>query len=142
MVSARYVAFGIAGILFNSVPDRWGRRKSLLVAATVNTLAQLLLITVPIYEVRFFCHILMGLVMLKQSVPFVWSSELMPPKNSAITAVTLTGFDASTLLISCVYYFMVSREWLPLMLGTTIMSAIALVITYICIPESPKWLLA
>ena len=39
MVSARYIAFGIAGALLFAVPDRWGRKKSLLLAATVNTMA-------------------------------------------------------------------------------------------------------
>ena len=38
MLSARYIAFGISGALMYTVPDRWGRRKSLLIAATANTI--------------------------------------------------------------------------------------------------------
>ena len=38
MISARYIAFGLAGALLYSVPDSWGRRKSLILSAAVNTI--------------------------------------------------------------------------------------------------------
>ena len=75
--------------------------------------------------------------MLKQSVPMVWSPELMPPARSALAQVSIVGFDAATILISCVYYLLISREWLPLMLTTTGLSAAALLFTYVYVPESP-----
>ena len=142
MVSARYIAFGIAGALLFAVPDRWGRKKSLLLAATVNTMTQFAIIFVPIYELRLLGHIFMGLVMLKQAVPFVWGAELLPPSRGTISSVCLTSFDAMTLLISCLYYMFISREVVPLLLTTTVLAAAALLFLFAFVPESPQWLLS
>ena len=61
MISAQYVAFGVAGFLFFSTPDRFGRKPAMLVNYAIHMLAQYLLIFVPTYNARAISLLLYGL---------------------------------------------------------------------------------
>jgi len=41
------------------------------------------MIFVPTYEARLTAFIFFGLTMLKMSVPYIYVSELVPPRNAA-----------------------------------------------------------
>lgn len=100
------------------------------------------MIYVPTYEARLIGFILFGLTMLKNSVPYVYINELVPQANATSSLVTLSSFDASTLMFVNLYFLFVSREWLPLVLFMTILAFVAFIFTIIWIPESPSWLLS
>jgi len=142
MISLRLIAYGLAGILFFWVPDRYGRRPTLLINWAANLLAQYIMIFVPTYEARLIGFILQGLTMLKVQVPYVWVAEIVPAARATLSSVCLTSFDSSTLMIACLYFILISRDWLPLILSMTVLSTLALLYALIFIPESPHWLLA
>ncbi len=61
MISALYVAYGVAGLLFFSTPDRFGRRPVMLANYGIHMLAQYLIIFVPTYTARLSGFVLYGL---------------------------------------------------------------------------------
>ena len=142
MVSARYIAYGIAGLTLFAMPDRFGRKWVIVITSTIMVLAQLLMIFVPTYEARLIAFILFGATMLKATVPYVYVSELVAPKNAASVSVMATSFDSSTLLVFNTYLLCISRNMMPLILTMTSLAALALLIAVILIPESPSWLLS
>ena len=142
MVSARFIAYGITGLLVFSVPDRFGRKWTLAITNFIMVVAQLLMIFVPTYEARFVGFVLFGVAMLKQSLPYVYIAEVVPPSNVASTSVTMTSFDLSVLMIFNLYLLLISRSWFPIALTMTILSTIAFIYSVIFIPESPVWLLS
>ena len=72
---------------------------------------------------------------------YVWATEIVPAKYSTAVTVTLNTFDSGSLFFVCIYFFLISRDWFPLMLFMTVLSTIAFIITSTLLPESPEWLL-
>lgn len=60
MVTAYFVAYGFAGLLLYSIPDKWGRKKTITVFGSIHIIAQFTILFVPVYSVRFFCFAVMG----------------------------------------------------------------------------------
>ena len=65
MISAKYIVYGIAGLLFFAMPERFGRRFTMMFWFTVHLGAQLLLLFEPNYWVRFAGLVIYGLAQLK-----------------------------------------------------------------------------
>ena len=142
MVSARYIAYGVAGLFLFAMPDKYGRKWTIAITSAIMIVAQFLMIFVPTYEARLVGFIFFGLTMLKATVPYIYISELVPPKHAATVSVTMTSFDSATLLIFNLYLLFISRYWLPLVLTMTILASLALVCAVFILPESPSWLIA
>mmetsp|Transcript_10805 Transcript_10805/g.14541 ORF Transcript_10805/g.14541 Transcript_10805/m.14541 type:complete len:115 (+) Transcript_10805:500-844(+) len=114
MVSARYIAYGVAGLLLFSVPDKFGRKWTLFVNFLIQVVAAFTMILVPTYEARLISFIFFGLCMLKVSVAYIYIAELVPAAYTTKTSVALTSFDSTTLMIINFYFLLVSRDWFPI----------------------------
>ena len=142
MISARYIAYGITGILIFKVPNLFGRKWTIAITSLFIIIAQFLMIFVPTYEARLIGFILFGISMLKASLPYVYISELVPPENTSTTASLMTSYDSSTLVFLNIFFLLISRDWFPITLIMTIISMFALFVAIFLIPESPSWLLS
>ena len=141
MISAHYIAQGVSGLLLFALPDLLGRKKTMNCNFFVYTGAQYLLIFVPTFWARYAGFVLFGLSKMKNSVCYVWISELVPIRHKNSALVSLTSFDSGTLGFLCLYFVLASREWFPIMMVTTLLSTLALLILIVVLPESPIWLL-
>ena len=99
------------------------------------------MILVPAYEARLASYIVFGLCMLTKSLPYVWAAEVSPPNKTTLTSVSITSFDAATVMVACLYFLVISRDWFPLCMFMTAIQSIGLIYAIIFIPESPRWLL-
>ena len=137
MVTAYFFGFAINGLFF-TIPDRIGRKKTILICMIVNCIAQTVIIMVPTFLMRTLMFWVLGLTQLKVGVSYVWLSESVgfPYKSTAFTMINI--FDGMTMAIVCIYYMTVSRNWLWLCLFFTIISYIASFTILLC-PESPRW---
>ena len=83
---------------------------------------------------------LAGLSQIKNSVSYVWLSECTsrPYKTRAFTIINIV--DAFPIVFCCLYFMLISKNWLYLPLFFCVLSYIALFAAFIC-PESPRWLL-
>ena len=80
--------------------------------------------------------------MLKGIIPFCYIAELVPSNNKATTTIVLTAFDLASLMVLNSYFLLISRDWMPIQLATTILATCALLYSMVFIPESPHWLLS
>ena len=139
MISAYYVGFACGGV-FCTFPDRYGRKFSCMFGLAMSTVSQTLMIASSNFWVRFAMFFLSGFSQIKNSVSYVWLSECTsgPYKPSAFTYIS--AFDALPMILTCLMYLFVSKNWLHLPLIFCILSFTATVLAYFC-PESPRWLL-
>jgi len=139
MVTAYYIGFAIGGLFFG-FPDKYGRKKSLILGLAISCIAQTVVITSSNYWVRFAMFGLSGLSQIKNSVSYVWLSECtsQPFKSQAFTFINI--FDAMPMAITCLYFMFVSKHWVYLSLFFCVLSYLALAAAFFC-PESPRWLL-
>ena len=60
MISAKYIAYGIAGLLLFAMPDRYGRKFTMIVNFAVHLVAQYLILFESAYWARSMGLILYG----------------------------------------------------------------------------------
>lgn len=120
LVAPLMVCTGITGFLLFKMPDKIGRKPTLLLFTSVLTLAQVLAIFIPDFRVRQAFYATWGICSLKVTVPYAYSSELVETRLVPVTSTVLSSFDSSTLGIVCLYFMFVSRDWYPINLAMTI----------------------
>ena len=49
MVTAYFIGFGMAGAFFFRLPDKWGRKKTMVVFGSIHILAQCVITFVPVF---------------------------------------------------------------------------------------------
>ena len=65
MISVKYIVYGIAGLLFFAMPDRFGRRFTMNFWLSIHLMAQLLILLEPNYWARFAGLVIYGIAQLK-----------------------------------------------------------------------------
>ena len=141
LVSARYIACGVAGFFFFALPERYGRKKTMLCSLMPSLVSQYVIVFSVNYWARLGGFILFGICQLKSGISFVWLGELVPKRNNVHVSAAISSFDASTLGVACFYFLFISRDWFPLILAMTVLGTAAFLINAFVLPESPTWLL-
>lgn len=139
MITAYYIGFALGGLCF-TFPDTYGRKKSLIFGLVLATISQTVMIISHNYWVRFAMFGLSGLSQIKNSCSYVWLSECTSKPYKARAFTTINIFDALPMVLTCVYFQFISKDWMHLSLIFCVLSYLALFATYFC-PESPRWLL-
>ena len=142
MITVRYIAYGLIGLFVFSIPDIFGRKWTLFINFALQLGFSYLMIFVPSYQIRLTGFLVQGLTMLKGIIPFCYIAELVPTSNKAMTTIVITAFDLASLMVLNSYFLLISRDWMPIQLATTILATFALLYSMVFIPESPHWLLS
>ena len=79
---------------------------------------------------------------MKGAISYVWLAELVPATNKNVCTVCLTCFDSGTMAVVGFYFLMISKDWFPLMLFTSVLSTVSLILAWIFIPETPSWFIS
>ena len=74
MLTAFYIGYAIGGVFF-PMPDKYGRKLSLIFGLLLSCISQTCMILIPNFWVRFAMFGLSGLSQIKISVAYVWLSE-------------------------------------------------------------------
>ena len=141
IVTAYVFAFGLAGMLFVRLPDKWGRRKTQAIFGSIHILMQLFIIFIPVFYIRLICYAVMGACQLKNSGCYGWLYDLLETKHKAVASGFLTGFDSLSMTIIPLYFLYLNKNWFNLFFGLTVLSGISHFGMLYFSPESPKWLL-
>ena len=142
MVTSYFLAYGLAGLFLFSLPDKWGRWKTMAVFGTIHVASQFTIMLVPVYSVRLACFAVMGLCQLKNNMSYVWLFDLVESKHKSVCCGFMNALDTITLTVSTLYYLYVNKDWYYLCFFFTVIGAISHFYMIIFAPESPKWLLA
>jgi len=141
LVSAYSISYGIAGFLFFAMPEIYGRRKSMLISMTFSLVASCILTFSSTYQGRIIGFLILGLCQIKNTLSYVWATEIVHSRNNVAVNAALSSLDQLTPGIACFYFLFVSRDVYPLLLCMTLVGAVSLVLDALIIPESPIWLL-
>ena len=139
MITAYYMGFTLGGLCF-TLPDIYGRKKSLIFGLLLATISQTVMLLSHNYWVRYAMFGLSGLSQIKNSVSYVWLSESTSSPYKARTFTAINIFDALPMVVTCLYFQYVSKNWMHLSFLFCVVSYIALIAAFFC-PESPRWLL-
>jgi hypothetical protein len=99
------------------------------------------MLLVPNYWVRMATFALMGFLMLKNQVCYIWMFQLVHSKDKSAVCSVVNAFDTLTMCITCIYFEWVSKHWFWLYFGMTALGTASYVLIMLFIPEAPKWLL-
>ena len=130
----------IAGGSLAVIPDRIGRKKTVIWGMTVSLAAQTVMIFSPDILIRSICFFVLGISNLKNSVSYVWASESVPFKRRSTVFTIINVVDAMPTLITGGFYLLVAREWFTIYAINVAVGYSALLLALVC-PESPRWLL-
>ena len=135
-----YFIGNIVGGVFAVIPDRIGRKRSVIGGMGVSIMAQLTMIFFPSILIRSISFFVMGLANLKNSQSYVWASESVSFQHRANAFTIINVVDALPTLITGLFYLLVSPDWFPIYTINLAVSFIAFFLAFLC-PESPRWLL-
>lgn len=124
----------------STLPDKYGRKKSVLYSGLLSMLGQTLIIFNPNYNMRCLGYFILGLATLKNSQCYVWLSECFPLKDRASAFTVINMIDALPMFITNSFFFFFLRDWFPINIAILSLSYFALFLA-IFLPESPRWLL-
>ena len=123
------------------MPDRIGRWKTHATFGTISLIAQVTLLSVPLYWVRLPAMVLLGSMMIKNSLAYIWGFELTHSKQKSFASSTINLVDFSNAAVAGCFFLFVDNDWYPLYSTWVGMSAAAYIALLLFCVESPKWLL-
>lgn len=123
------------------MPDRYGRKFTMIIWYGVHVAAQYLILFDSSYWARFTGLLFFGLSQMKHSVVYVWMNELVPARHKVSVTSFLTSWDSGSIAIVCFYFLFISKDWFPIMLICVILSTVSWLGCVLLLPESPSWLL-
>ena len=115
MLTMYFVGTLITGFLA-PLPDRFGRKTSVIAGLFLSTVCQTIMLFVPSLAVRSVCFFFLGMANLKNSSSYVWLSEVVPFERRSCAFTIINIADAVTGLVAGLYYVLISRNYMPLYL--------------------------
>jgi hypothetical protein len=79
--------------VLSNLPDRWGNKRTIHLISTLNLLAQIIALFVPLYFVRMLCFFVMGLCFLKFTTPYAWLSGFVEHHNHSLVCALMSSYD-------------------------------------------------
>jgi len=139
LAASYYIGYGL-GCIFFAVPDRYGRRKPLLLGLFLFGLGYSIVLFVNDINWKILGFLVMGIMHLKFSICFVALFELLSEKNKSIGSTIINVFDSGTVGFACLSYILFSNNYWNLQIVMFITGIGAFFLTFL-VPESPKWLI-
>ena len=139
LISAYYIGYTVGGV-FWAFPDRYGRKFSNIFGLAMATASQTGMLISYDYWVNWAMFFLSGLSQIKIVNAYIYLSECTstPYKPASYTYINI--LDAAPLMITCLFYMLVSPNVMILPWVFTALSYVALCAAFFC-PESPRWLI-
>mmetsp|Transcript_7059 Transcript_7059/g.9241 ORF Transcript_7059/g.9241 Transcript_7059/m.9241 type:complete len:216 (+) Transcript_7059:3-650(+) len=135
-----YIGFGLGGVLF-AMPDRLGRRKTLIISGFAHVIMQYIVIFCPNYWVRSISFACMSFWHIKTSVSFVYLFEISETKNKSFSCAAVNFVDSLPLIVGGVFFKYISTNVTTLLIIMSSLHLVSICIISVIMPESPKWLL-
>jgi MFS family permease len=143
-VISMMMTFFFIGVILNSlyahIPDRIGRRKSVIYGTGVSLVGQTIMVFCSNFTLRTLGFFILGLSQIKASQSYVWCSECVPLSSRSRVFTIINIFDASPMVVTCTWFMFVESDWYLLNLIMLSISYVAFALAFLC-PESPRWLL-
>ena len=139
LISAYYIGYTVGGV-FWAFPDRYGRKFSTIFGLVMATVSQTGMLISHDYWVNWAMFFLSGLSQIKIVCSYIYLSECTSSLYKPASFTYINIVDAAPLMITCLFYMLVSPNVMILPWVFTVLSYAAVFASFLC-PESPRWLL-
>lgn len=141
LATCYFLGQAAGGLLTFPMPDRIGRWKTHAIFGTGSLFAQLTLLLAPLYWVRLPAMALLGSMMIKNSLAYIWGFEITHSTHKSFASSVINLVDFSNAAVAGIFFLYVDRDWYPLYSTWVGMSVAAYLALLLFCVESPKWLL-
>lgn len=144
LVSSTVAAAALSSLAGGSLNGRLGRRRSIMLASFVFTVGGLILSLAPGREVLLVGRIVVGLGIgvASMSIP-IYLAEVSPShlrgRLVSINSLFITGGQFSAALVDGAFSYL--QDGWRYMLGLSVAPAALQLLSFVFLPESPRWLL-
>ena len=118
---------GIGAFSISWLPEKFGRKNTLMYTGIVTTLAQFFLLYWPSYPVRLASMGTIGVFYINKSVCFNMMYELTEKKYTPPICTLFCIFDWLSYAVICAY-MAVYREWMPIFSMYTYVGLVCLLV--------------
>jgi MFS family permease len=132
---------GAGGLALSPLPDRLGRKKTLLIIGCLHIPVQFIMLYTNNYTVRLICFTLLGFFYVKNTCAYNWMFEIAEDKHKALSCSLINSWDCTNGLTFGLYFFLVRPSAPDMLTAYTFLGLICFVVQIWLIPESPKFLL-
>ena len=128
------------GAVTAGIPDKIGRKPSMMLAMFVDLTTETVMLWVPNYYVRMGGFFVLGLTQMKSSIPYAWLTESIAPSYKSTGVTILNCFDALPQTLMCLYIVFISQNAFELLFWSLIVGYSVFIMFFFFV-ESPFWLL-
>ena len=140
--SSYFIGFAVSALFVPVLADKYGRKHLYMGCYLLQLACYILIFFSTKIEVTIFAYAVVGICASgRVSIGTMYLNEFLPMKHQSIVTTLLNVGDASTMILQCLYYLIISNNWLYLHL-VGIICGIILIYPLWKIPESPKYLYA
>ena len=93
LVSAWYLGYMVGALAF-ALPDKIGRKRSVILGFGLSLLCETVVICVPHYYIRMAGFFGIGLSQVKNSTSYQWLSESVPTHYKSTACTIISSWDA------------------------------------------------
>ena len=129
------------GYAFVYMPEKYGRRPTLIVFTFLTLVGIAMCIYVNIFWVKLAGMILMGVTHVKKTVSMIMVYEFLPKSIRNFGSTVCSIVDSSTMLITIIYYKSGGVSVVTIQSWAFGVSVLVWILIIVYIPESPTWLI-
>jgi len=129
------------GISLFFMPDQFGRRITILFSQFIAVLGYAMIIFIPNLIAKSIGFFIIGFVHIKNSIAYTQCSEFLPLKNQEMAITLISLYDTANITLCCVYVMFFDIKINDYVLINFCFAALALILYFFIVPESPKFLL-
>jgi MFS family permease len=119
---------GVGGLALSPLPDRLGRKKTLLIIGSLHIPVQFVMLYSNDYNIRLICYALLGFLYVKNSSAYNWIFELTEERHKAISCALINAWDCTNGLTFGLYFFFFRPAAMPMLAAYTYFGLICFVL--------------
>ena len=135
LASVYFIGYSIGASMY-FLPDKIGRKKSVIFSLTLSMTAETIMMFVTDYHARMGAFFFMGLFQLQNSTSYQWLYESVSKSYKSTAITIINSFYALPQPIMCLYVMYLGKDWYPLCFWALMLGYLCLFICFFC-PDSP-----